>query len=82
VASTITTVQAAGLTGTATYTLDAVSQALGWITIDPLTGAVGITIGAPASTTQPVVVTATDSAPGTGSAAAATGTISFNVVVN
>jgi hypothetical protein len=82
VASTITTVQAAGLTGTATYTLDPVSAALGWITIDQNTGVVAVTIGCPPSTTQPVVVTATDSVAGTGSAAVATGTIAFSVVVN
>jgi len=81
VGSTITTVQATGISGTATYTLDPVSAALGWITIDPAAGTVAVTSGCPPTTTQPVTVTVTDSVSGTGSTAHATGTIAFNVVV-
>jgi hypothetical protein len=78
-ASTISTVTATGATGTITYSLDATTLALGWVTINSSTGAVGITSGAPASTTKSVTVTATDGTAAPGAASAGTGTITFNV---
>ena len=81
VASTITTVTATGNTGAITYSLDAASLAVGWITIVPSTGVVAITAAAPASSSQTVTVTATDgtAAPGAASVGKATVTFTINV---
>jgi uncharacterized protein (TIGR03437 family) len=83
VASTITTVTAAGATGTVTYSLDAATLALpnGWVTIDSTTGAVSITTNAPTAPSTTVTVTATDGTAAPGASAAGTGTITFTFAV-
>lgn len=80
-ASTISTVSATGNTGTITYSLDATTQALGWVTINGSTGVVAVTSGSIAGT-RPVTVTATDGTAAAGSGANATGTVTFNMVIN
>jgi uncharacterized protein (TIGR03437 family) len=80
-ASTIVTPVTTGQTGTLTYTLDATTAALGWVNINSTTGAVSVTTGAVAGT-RPVTITATDGTAATGSAANATGTATFNMVIN
>ncbi|MBI2689163.1 MAG: putative Ig domain-containing protein [Acidobacteria bacterium] len=80
-ASTITTVSATGNTGTVTYTLDATTAALGWVSINSSTGVVSVTTGSVAGT-RSVTVTATDGSTATGASAAATGTVTFSLVVN
>jgi uncharacterized protein (TIGR03437 family) len=81
-ASAISTVSATGNTGTISYSLDATTTALGWVTIDSTTGIVGITTAAPASTSITAIVTATDGTAATGAATAGTGTITVVVATN
>lgn len=80
-ASTLSTVTATGGTGSITYSLDAATLALGYITIDASSGDVAITTGAPA-TTKTITVTATDGTAPAGAASAGTGSITFSVTVN
>jgi hypothetical protein len=80
-ASTITTPTTTGQTGTITYTLDATTAALGWVTINSSTGVVAVTTGSLAGT-RSVTITATDGTPATGSAANATGTATISMVIN
>jgi hypothetical protein len=79
-ASTIVTPVTTGQTGTLTYTLDATTAALGWVTINSSTGVVAVTSSSIAGT-RPVTITATDSAAASGSAANATGSVTFNMVI-
>ncbi len=81
-ASTISTVSATGNTGTIVYSLDTPTLALGWVTINSGTGAVGITTGAPASASVTATVTATDGTAAPGAASAGTGTITVAVATN
>ena len=78
-ASTISTVTATGFSGTVTYTLDATTAALGYVTINSGTGVVAITTGAPASLAITATVTATDSVAPTNGTATAVGTITVAV---
>jgi len=80
-ASNVSTATATGNTGTVTYTLDATTTALGWVTINANTGVVAVTTGSLAGT-YPVTVTATDGTAPTGAASVGTGTVTFNLVVN
>jgi hypothetical protein len=84
VASTITTVSAAGNTGSVTYTLDAATLALpnGWVTINASTGVVAITTDAPVAASTTVTVTATDGTVAPNAASAGVGTITFTFAVN
>jgi hypothetical protein len=79
-AGAITTVSATGNTGSITYTLDATTAALGWVTINSSTGAVAVTTSSVAGT-YPVIVTATDGTQATGASAVATGTRSFSFTI-
>jgi hypothetical protein len=76
---TLTTVTAAGNTGTVTYSLDATTQALGWVSINSTTGAITLTTAV--TGTYPVTVTATDGTAPTNAAAAGTGTIAFSFTI-
>lgn len=80
-ASTITTPTTTGQTGTLTYTLDATTAALGWVTINSSTGVVAVTSGSVAGT-YPVTITATDGTAASGSSANATGTATISMVIN
>ena len=76
----LTTVSATGNTGSITYTLDATSAALGWLTIGSSTGIVATTNGAVAGT-RSVTVTATDGTVAAGAALAGTGIVTFNISI-
>jgi hypothetical protein len=84
VASNITTISAAGATGSVTYSLDAATLALpgGWVTINSSTGVVSITTSAPIAAATTVTVTATDGTAAPGASSAGTGTITFTFAVN
>lgn len=71
----------AGETGTVTYSLDATTAALGWVTINSSTGAVAVTSSS-VTGSYPVTVTATDSTTAPGSSTAATGTYTFTMTIN
>lgn len=80
-AGAITTVSATGNTGTITYTLDATTAALGWVTINSSTGAVAVTSSSVAGS-YPITVTATDGTAPTGASSVATGTVTFTMTIN
>lgn len=80
-AGAITTVSATGNTGTITYSLDATTAALGWVTINSSTGAVAVTSSSVAGS-YPITVTATDGTAPTGASSAATGTVTFTMTIN
>jgi uncharacterized protein (TIGR03437 family) len=80
VAGAISTVTATGATGTITYTLDATTAALGWVTINASTGAVAVT-GSSVAGVVNAVVTATDGTAAPGAATAGTATISVTVTI-
>ena len=79
-ASTITTPTTTGQSGTITYTLDATTAGLGWVTINSSTGVVAVTSGSVAGT-YPVTITATDSTPAAGATGNATGTVTISMVI-
>ena len=79
-AAAVTTVTATGATGAVTYTLDATTLGLTWVTINASTGAVAVTTSSIAGT-YPITVTATDGSIAPGATTAGTGTITFNLVV-
>ena len=77
----LTTVSATGGTGSTTYTLDATSAALTWLTIGSSTGIVSTTNGAVAGT-RSITVTATGGSAAPGAASAGIGTATFNITIN
>ena len=80
VAGAISTVTATGATGTITYTLDATTAALGWVTINASTGAVAVTSGSVAGVVN-ATVTATDGTAAPGASSAGTATIGVTITI-
>ena len=79
-AATITTATTTGQSGTITYSLDSTTSALSWVTFNTSTGVLAVT-GSSVAGTYPVTITATDSTPATGGTGNATGTRTFNMVI-
>ena len=75
----LTTVSATGQTGTVTYSLDATSAALGWLSIS--SGGVVSTSNAAVAGTRSVTVTVTDGTAPSNAASVGTGTVTFSITI-
>ena len=80
VAGAISTVTATGATGSITYTLDATTAALGWVTINSSTGAIAVT-GSSVAGVVNATVTAADGTAAPGAATAGTASIGVTITI-